>query len=92
MGKVYILMPRSEASQDHNHSLVLCLLFDLIMTSGGLMNSGNLVFGSVHMYTVLVYLTNMVYFSSPKGLILLTVSATWVSMMSLMSMTSRSCE
>ena len=71
--------------------------FHLILT-GGLLNTGNVFFGSVSVTGVVhcssLSVTNLVYSSSPTVSILLTVSATWVSTMSkmsLVSMISRSC-
>ena len=72
-------------------SCSFCL--DLILT-GGLLNSGNLFFGRVCVTGVVHSssrsVTNLVNCSFPIVSILRTVSATWVSMMSLVSMTSRS--
>jgi len=67
--------------------------FYLIFT-GGLLNSGNLFFGTVCVTGVVhrssLSITNLEYCCLPRVSIFLTVSATWVSMMSLVPMARRS--
>ena len=75
-------------------SAASCAFSFVLLLTGGLLNSGNLFFGRgcvigvVHLSSL--WVTNSVYCSSPRVIILLTASATWVSTMSLVSMTKRS--